>query len=127
MLITSRSIEILECWTIVKYQMQLAPLHFCKNIKGSDTSEPRQGRGDSDALRGTTRRWSFHGSGRGRRPSASLCGNAFGIADESGIPGRCFRKSHRHPRAQSKVSPQKQLLKVKGGKEMIYIDIYHIV
>ena len=32
------------------------PVHFCKNIRGSDISEPRQGRGDSAALRETTRR-----------------------------------------------------------------------
>ena len=86
--------------------LQLAPHPFCEKLRGSDTSEPREGRGDSGALRGTTRRWSFHGSGRGRRPSASLCGNAFGIADQSGIPGRCFRESRRHPRAQSKRSSQ---------------------
>jgi hypothetical protein len=30
----------------------------------------------------------------------------YGIADESGIPGRCFRESRRHPRAQSKRSSQ---------------------
>ena len=86
--------------------LPLAPLHFCQKLRGSDTSEPREGRGDSGALRGTTRRWSFPGSGRGRRPSASLCGNAFGIAYERGIPGRCFRESRRHPRAQSKRSSQ---------------------
>ena len=95
---------------------RLALLHFCEKLRGSDPSESQEGRGDSGALRGTTRRWSFHGSGRGRRPSASLCGKALGIADESGIPGRCFRESRRHPRAQSKRSSQKQWFKVKGGK-----------
>jgi len=40
----------------------------------------------------------------------------FGFTDESGNPGRCFRKSRRHPRAQSKFSPQRQISKVKGGK-----------
>ena len=44
--------------------MKLSPLvHFCENIRGLDTSKPRQGRGDSAALRGTTRPWSFHGLG----------------------------------------------------------------
>ena len=90
----------------VNRKIALAPLHFCEKLRGSDTSDPREGRGDGGALRGTTRRWSFHGSGRGRRPSASLCGNAFGMADESEIPGRCFREARRHPRAQSKRPSQ---------------------
>jgi hypothetical protein len=41
----------------------------------------------------------------------------FGFAQESGNPGRCFRKSRRHPRAQSKFSPQRKISKEKGGKE----------
>ena len=28
---------------------KLAPLHFCQKLRGSDTSEPREGRGDSGA------------------------------------------------------------------------------
>jgi hypothetical protein len=41
----------------------------------------------------------------------------FGFAQESGNPGRCFRKSRRHPRAQSKFFPQRKISKEKGGKE----------
>jgi len=33
----------------------------------------------------------------------------------SSISGRCFRKSPRHPRAQSRLSPQKPILKGKGS------------
>ena len=32
----------------------------------------------------------------------------FGFADENGVPNRCFRKSRRHPRAQSKLSWQRE-------------------
>ena len=47
-----------------KEERSLAHLHFCKNIKESDPSEPQQRRGDNAALRETTRRWFFHGIGR---------------------------------------------------------------
>jgi hypothetical protein len=46
----------------------------------------------------------FPGMRRGRRPSASYCGNPFGFANECGIPGRGFRESRRRPRALSKLS-----------------------
>ena len=54
---------------------------------------------------------------RGRRPSASLCGNAFGIADDGQDPGRCFRESRRYPRARSKLSPQEQNNKSEPGRQ----------
>jgi len=48
----------------------------------------------------------------------------FGFAEESGNPGRCFRKSRRHPRAQSKFSPQRKISKVnQGGKAEKSIDM----
>ena len=93
----------------------MPPFTFQKN-KGVKYFEVSAGHGDSAALREITRRWFFHGSRRGLRPSAFLCGIPFGFTDERVDPGRCFRKSHRHPRAQSKISPQKPILKVKGGK-----------
>jgi len=93
-------------------EKRLALFHFCEGIRGSEPSDPRERRGDSAALRETTRRWSFHGLGRSRRPSASLRGNPFGFADESGVPSRCFRESRRRPRAQSKPSSQKHWFKV---------------
>ena len=99
----------------------LPPFTFQKN-KVVKHFEVSAGHGDSAALREITRRWSFHRTRRGLRPSAFLCGIPFGFKDESGDPGRCFRKSHRHPRAQSKLSPQKQILKVKGGKSFFRID-----
>ena len=95
------------------------PPSLFKKHKGVKYFEVSAGHGDSAALREITRRWFFHGTRRGRRPSAFLCGIPFGFADESGDPGRCFRKSHRHPRAQSKLSPQKQIRKVKGGKGIL--------
>ncbi len=88
--------------------MRMSLPHFSKNTRGSDASKSPQGRGDSAAIREITR--------RGRRPVASLCGNPVGFADESGGPDRCFRESPRRPRAQSKVSPQRQISKGKGGK-----------
>jgi hypothetical protein len=94
----------------------LAPTSLFNKIKGVKYFEVSAGHGDSAALREITRRWSFHGTRRGRRPSAFLCGIPFGFNYESVDPGRCFRKAHHHPRAQSKLSPQKQVLKVKGGK-----------
>jgi hypothetical protein len=39
--------------------------------------------------------------------------NPFGSADQSEIPGRCFRESRRRPRAQSRLSSYKQRLKFK--------------
>lgn len=58
----------------------------------------------------------------GPKVSASLCGNPFSFAEASQDPGRCFHESRRHPRAQSNLLPQKQMLKVKGGKsfDIIY-------
>ena len=94
----------------------LPPFTFQKN-KVVKHFEVSAGHGDSAALREITRRWSFHRTRRGLRPSAFLCGIPFGFKDESGDPGRCFRKSHRHPRAQSKLSPQKQITKVTGARK----------
>ena len=37
--------------------------HFCRNMRGSNISEPRQRRGESAAPRETTRDWPFHGMG----------------------------------------------------------------
>jgi len=58
--------------------------------KESHISQLPQGRGDNAAFPETTRQWSFHGRGRGRRPSASLCGNLFGFGGESEIPAGAF-------------------------------------
>ena len=102
--------------------LKLASLHFSKNIRRSDISEARPGRGNSAALRETTRRWSFHGIRRGHRPSASLCGIPFGFADESGLPGRCFRESRRRPHAQTKLLSQKTKIKSEGGQVNLRIQ-----
>ena len=91
----------------------LSPLF--KRIKGGKYFEVFAGHGDSVALREITRRWSFHGTRGARRPSAFLCRIPFGFTGESADPGRCFGKSHRHPRAQSKLFPRKQIPKVKLG------------
>jgi hypothetical protein len=94
-----------------------------KKYKGFEYLQVSAGRGDGAALRETTRRRSFHRTRRGRRPSASLCGNAFDFAEESEGPGRCFRESRRHPRAQTRLPPQEQLLKGnQGGKGKDVID-----
>ncbi len=106
-----------------KRQDIFCPLvHFCINIRGSYISERSQGRGGSTALRETTRPWSFHRMGGDHRPSASLCGNAFGFVGEGGIPGRCFRKTRRRPRAPSKLSSQKQKsnLRENGKRQDIF-------
>jgi hypothetical protein len=84
----------------------LAPLHFCKNIKGSDTSESRQGRGDSGALRGTTRHWSFQGSGEGRRPFASLCGNHLVAHNKAGFPAGASAKRAAAPAPNPSSHPK---------------------
>jgi hypothetical protein len=85
----------------------LALFQFWKNIRGSDISKLREERGDNAAPGGAPS-WSFHGSERRRRPSASVCGNLLGFADESRIPGRRFREARRRPRVQSKLeSPHK--------------------
>jgi hypothetical protein len=68
----------------------LAPLHFSKSTRESDPSKFPQGHGDSAALRETTRRWSFHEMRRGRRPSASLCGNHLVSPRKAEIPAGAF-------------------------------------
>ena len=88
-----------------------------KKHKGAEYFEVPAGHGDSNALLETTRRWSFHGRGRGRRPSAFLCGTPFGYGDESGDPDQCFRESRRHPRAPSELLPKKR--KSKGRKRKV--------
>ena len=40
------------------------------------------------------------------------------------MSGRCFRESRRRPRAQSKLSSQKQRLKVKMGKWLFSLSCY---
>ena len=95
--------------------LPLPPFTFQKK-KGVKCFAVSAGHGDSAALREITRRWPFHGTRRSLRPSAFLCGIPFGFNDESVDPGRCFRKAHRHPRAQSKLSLQEKIPKVKGGK-----------
>jgi len=81
------------------FWMYFGLLPFAFQKKGVKYFEVSAMHGDSAALREITRRWSFPETRRGHRPSAFLCGIPFGFADESGDPGRCFRKSHRHPRA----------------------------
>jgi hypothetical protein len=68
----------------------LAPLHFSKNKRGSNTSKFPPGHGDSAALCETTRRWFFHGKRRGRRPSSSLCGNPLVSPLKAKIPAGVF-------------------------------------
>jgi len=103
---------------LVKGITPLAILHFCQNIRESSLSNTGQGRGDGTAIRETTRRWSFQGMGRGLRPSASPCGNPIGSAEESGVPGRCFRESRRRPRAPSQLSSLKKMIKSEGGQAL---------
>jgi len=103
------------------FEKTLTPFIFQK-IKGVKYFEVSPGHGDRAALREIKRRWSFHRTRRGLRPSAFLCGIPFSFKDESVDPGRCFRKSHRHPRAQPKLSPQEQIPKVKGGKGQSPLD-----
>jgi hypothetical protein len=87
-----------------------------RKIKGVRHFEVSAGHGDSAALREITRQWSFHVTSRGRRPAAFLGGIPFGFTAESVDPGRCFRKSPGHPRAPSKLSPKKQIPKVRGAR-----------
>ena len=86
--------------------LRLAPLYFCKNIKGSDTLESRQGRGDSGALRGTTRHWSFQGSGEGRRPFASLCGNPLVAPNKARFPAGASAKRAAAPAPNPSFYPK---------------------
>ena len=84
-----------------------------KKIKGARCFEVSAEPGDSAALCEITA-VVFQGTRRRRRSSAFLGGIHFGYAAESADPGRRFRKSPRHPRAQLKLSPQKN--PQSGGK-----------
>jgi hypothetical protein len=76
-----------------------------------------EGRGDSAAFHGTTRRWSFHGLGRGRRPSASPCGNPMDSKRKAWFPAGASENCAAVPAPNlSFFSPKKS--KVKGqGRE----------
>jgi hypothetical protein len=50
--------------------LRFTTFRFSKNIRWSSAPEPSQGRGDSGALRETTRRRPFQTPGEGRRPRA---------------------------------------------------------
>jgi hypothetical protein len=75
-------------------------------MKGSDTSEPRPGRGDSATLRGTTRCWSFQGSGEGRRPFASLCGNPLVAPNKARFPAGASAKRAAAPAPNPSSHPK---------------------
>ena len=74
------------------------------DLREFNNSNAREGRGGSPALRETTRRWPFHGMGRGKDSLASPCGNPVSFTLENRNPGRCFRESRCRPRAQTKLS-----------------------
>jgi hypothetical protein len=46
-----------------------------------------------------------------------------GFAEESRVPGRCFREARGRPHAQSKLSSPKQRLKVKEAREGFCLDL----
>jgi hypothetical protein len=59
----------------------------------------------------------FPAVGSGPKSFRFFLWKPFGFAEESGVPGRCFRGPRRPPRAQSQLSSQKQMLKGKGSEE----------
>ena len=67
-----------------------------------------EGRGDGVALRGTTRRWSFHGPGRGRRPSAFRCGNHFVPQMKAEFPTGASAKRGAVPAPNPGLHPKNQ-------------------
>jgi len=107
--------------TFLKIQTTCLPLLLSKP-KGTPNFAAPAGRGDSAALHETTRRWFFHRTRRGRRPSASLGGNPFGLGDESENPAGAFANRVTIPAPHPGSYPRKQRLKVKGGKIQINVD-----
>jgi hypothetical protein len=96
-----------------------ATFHFYKNIRGSDISKPGQGhRGQRRASR-NHKAQVFPGMRRGRRLSASRCGNPFGFSDEGRMPGRCFRKSPRRPPRPIQAFIPKKKIKSEVGKRSL--------
>jgi hypothetical protein len=94
----------------------LASLHFSEKTRRSGHSQPHRRAGAAPRFAKSRGGGFSRGSGGGDRPSAPLCGNPFGFADASQDPGRFFPESRRPPPRQSKLSPQKHMPKVKGGK-----------
>jgi hypothetical protein len=60
--------------------------------------------------------------GRSREASPYPDRKNLWFAERNENPGRCFRESRRHPRAQSKLLIQEQLPKARGGKGCAVID-----
>ena len=58
----------------------------------------------------------FSGVGRGPQTLHPSLRKPFGCAQQSEVPGRCFREARRRPRVPSKLSSQKQRSKVQVGK-----------
>jgi hypothetical protein len=82
-------------------------------LKGFVISTRREGRGDS-ASRNHEALF-FPSAGAETQACRLSLRKPAGVAYEKEIPGQCFRESRRHPRAQSKLSSQKQRFKVNEG------------
>ena len=88
-------------------QNEALPPSLFKKHKGVGYFEaPAGARGQRRALR-NPKAVVFPWKGAGLKAFRLFLRKPFGFADGSGNPGRCFRKSRRHPRAHSKLSPQK--------------------
>ena len=70
-------------------QIILQTFTFQKHKSGEYFEVPA-GHGNSAALCEITRRWSFHGTSRGHRPSAFLCGTPFVSPMKAEIPVGAF-------------------------------------
>jgi hypothetical protein len=65
----------------VNQEKTLASFHFLKNTKGSSSSNPLRGAEAAARFAKTQGGGLSIGTGGGRRPSASLCGNAFDFVE----------------------------------------------
>ena len=87
----------------VKVPIRLAPIHFCKNIRGFHTSRCPQGRGDSARASRNHEAVVFPWAQAGPLAFRLPLRKPFDSVDENKDPGRCFRVSRRHPHAPSKL------------------------
>jgi hypothetical protein len=97
-----------RAWVARNFWKRACPLPLLKYHRGIRDFSAPAGRGDSGALRGTTRRWSFHGPGRGRRPSASLFGNPLVLQIKARFPAGASAKRAAAPAPKPSSHPKNE-------------------